>query len=366
MDAAALREAIPAAERCTYLNTGATGPSPRPVVEAMADFVERHRFEVPCEANPSDVARDAKDSARAAVADLLGAAPAEIALTRSTVEGINHVATAIDWEPGDVVVRTDLEHGAGMLPWEHLRERRGIEVRVLETRGGRLDLDDLAEAVADARLVCLNSPTWSYGTRLPVEAVVDVAHEAGARVLVDAVQGPGQGPVDVDGWGADFVAGSGHKWLLGPWGAGFLYVDRAALDRIEPSRIGYESVVETEDAIEFRAGAKRFELGTTAIAPYVGLERAIGLVQGVGLDAIESRIADLAARLADGLGERYLGSTPPESGLVTFAADDPEATVDRLADAGIRIRSLPDPSACRASVHAFNTSGEVDELLSAL
>jgi cysteine desulfurase/selenocysteine lyase len=131
--------------------------------------------------------------------------------------------------------------------------------------------------------------------------------------------------------------------------------------------VGYASVVDSGDRpFEFEPGAKRFELGTTAVAPYVGLERAIELLQDVGLATIRDRIADLSARLADGLGDRYIGPDPPESGLVSFTADDPEATVERLAESGIKIRSLPDPAVCRASVHAFNTAQEVDALLAAL
>ena len=367
MDPAALRASIPVVERCTYLNTGSTGPSPRPVVAAATDFLERHRFETPCADNPYTVAWDAKDDARAAVADLLGADAAEIALTRSTVEGVNLIANAIDWDPGDVVVRTDLEHSAGRLPWQHLRDREGVEIRVLETAAGRLDPAAVADAVADARLLCLSSLSWNYGTRLPIADVVEIAHEAGTRVLVDAVQSVGQHPVDVREWGADYVAASGHKWLLGPWGAGMLYVDGDAIDHLDPSRVGYASVVESgADPFEFEPGAKRFELGSTAVAPYVGLERAVELIQDVGLGTIESRIHQLASRLADGLGERRLGPADPDSGLVPFTAADPEATVERLAGENVRIRSIPDPAACRASVHAFNTEEEVDALLAAL
>ena len=367
MDAAELRASIPAVERCTYLNTGATGPSPRQVVDATTAFHERHQYEAPCGEGPYDVASAARESAREAVAGLLHAAPSEIALTRNTVEGINLVANAIDWAPGDVVVRTDLEHPAGILPWERLEREAGIEVRVLETSEGRLDLEALQEAVADARLLCLSSVTWNYGTRLPIAEVVDLAHDADTRVLVDAVQSPGQCPVDVRAWGADFVAASGHKWLLGPMGAGMLYVDADVLDALTPSRIGYFSVAEpTATPFEYAEGAKRFELGTTALGAYAGLERAIELLSDVGFGTIESRIAALAGRLADGLGERRLGPAEPESGLVSFAVEDPEATVERLADRGIRIRAIPEPAACRASVHAFNTAEEIDDLLAAL
>lgn len=371
MDPETLRAELPAFEECCYLNTGATGPSPRRVVDTVTEFERQFQYRAPCEDDPYAVAVEALESTREAVAGLLGAHPDEVALTRSTTEGINHVATALDWKPGDVVVRTDVEHPAGELPWAHLRDRHGVSVRELSTERGRLDLDAVAEAVDGARLVCLSSISWNYGTRLPVADVVDIAHEAGALVLVDAVQSVGQLSVDVDRWGADFVAASGHKWLLGPWGAGFLYVDRAVLDELEPVRVGYFSV-ETDDEDDvgdeyrFRPSARRFELGTTAVSPYVGLEQAIETVEAVGLDVVERRIARLSGRLKDGLGDRLVSPPDASSGLVTFAADDPEGLVERLAGEGIRLRWLPEPHACRASVHAANTADDVDRLLETL
>jgi len=371
MDPETLRAELPAFEECCYLNTGATGPSPRRVVDAVTEFEREFQYRTPCEANPYEVAGETLDSAREAVAGLLGAHPDEIALTDSTTEGINHVAGAIDWEPGDVVVRTDLEHPAGELPWSRMRERHGIRIRELSTERGRLDLDAVADAVDGARLVCLSSIAWNYGTRLPVADVVDIAHDAGALVLVDAVQSVGQTPVDVERWGADFVAASGHKWLLGPWGAGFLYVDSDALSALRPTRIGYASVQIDDDGIDpddyrFEESARRFEIGTTALSPYVGLERAIETIEAIELETVERRIERLSGRLRDGLGERLLGPPDAASGLVTFAADDPPALVDRLADEGVQLRWVPEPKACRASVHAVNTAADVDRLLEAL
>jgi selenocysteine lyase/cysteine desulfurase len=366
MDPETLRAEMPALSSCCYLNTGASGPSPRRVVEAAADFERRHQYEAPCGDGMYRVAREELEAVRGTVAGFLGATPAEVALTRSTVEGINHVATGMDWSADDVVVRTDLEHPAGELPWALLRDRAGVTVRELSTDRGRLDLDAVKDAVAGARLVCLSSLSWNYGTHLPVSEVVDIAHDAGARVLVDAVQSPGQTPVDVDAWGADFVAGSGHKWLLGLWGAGFLYVAEDAIEALAPRRVGYFSVSDPADGPGFRADARRFELGTTSVAPYVGLAEAIGTIEAVGLGTIESRIDRLTRRLKEGLGDRLVSPPEASSGLVTFPADDPDALVDRLADGGIRIRSIPEPHACRASVHVFNTAADIDRLLEAL
>ena len=368
MDPETLRAEMPALDDGVYLNTGASGPSPRRVVDAAADFERRQQYDAPCDEGMYPVAFEAMDSARERVAGLLGADPGEIALTDSTTEGINHVAAALDWNPGDAVVRTDLEHPAGELPWARLHRRHGVEVRELSTDRGRLDRDELKGAVDGARLVCLSSLTWTHGTRLPVGDVVEIAHDAGAKVLVDAVQSVGQVPVDVESWGADFVAASGHKWLLGLWGGGFLYVDDDTLSDMDPAHIGYASVEDPAagESYTLHPEARRFELGTTAVSPYVALETAIETMEAIGLDTVEDRIARLTDRLMAGLGDRLVSPPDARSGLVTFEAEGPEATVDRLADAGVHIRSLPHPEACRASVHAFNTAEDVDRLLDAL
>jgi selenocysteine lyase/cysteine desulfurase len=368
MDPETLRADIPAAQDCAYLNTGASGPSPRRIVDAVTDYQHRHKFDAPCDDGMYEVAMDTRERVRGTVAGFVGADADELTLTRNTVEGINHVATAIDWEPGDVVVRTDLEHPAGELPWERMADLHGIEVRELETERGRLSLESVKEAVADARLLCLSSLSWNYGTRLPVSEVVDIAHDAGTLVLIDAVQSPGQIPVDVTDWGADFVAGSGHKWLLGLWGSGFLYVDSDRLDELKPRRIGYFSLDRDAggEGYTYAPDASRFELGTTALGPYVGLAESVDLFGELGFDTVQSRIERLTDRLKSGLGERLLSPREYESGLVTFDAEDPEATVERLADEGVRIRPIPDPEACRVSVHVFNTAEDIDRLLDAL
>ena len=368
MNPETLRADIPAAQNCVYLNTGASGPTPRRVMTAITDYHERHKFDAPCGDGMYTVAMEARERARETLAPFLGADPDELALTRNTAEGINHVAGAIDWEPGDVVVRTDLEHPAGELPWERLEDLEDIEVRELSTERGRLDMDTLKDAVADARLLCLSSLSWNYGTQLPIGDIVDVAHDADTLVLVDAVQSPGQVPVDVHEWGADFVAGSGHKWLLGAWGSGFLYIDGDRLDDLQPRRIGYFSVDRDApgDRYTYAPDASRFELGTTALAPYVGMAESVELFGELGMGTVRSRIERLTDRLKEGLGDRLMSPREFESGLVTFDADNPGHTTERLADAGVQIRPIPDPHACRVSVHVFNTAEDIDRLLDLL
>lgn len=367
MEPTDLRGSIPALDECVYLNTGAASPSPVGVIEAVEACLDHHERVAPAGEGMYPAADAVFEDARNAVAGLLGARPTEVALTESTADGISRIASAIPFDEGDVVLRTDCEHPAGVLPWRRLEDRSGIEVREVETDRGRLDIDAFAEIVEGARLVCTSSLSWNYGTRFPIGEIVEIAHDAGAQVLVDAVQSPGQVGVNVGEWGADFVAGAGHKWLCGPWGAGFLYVADGAIETLEPDRIGYRSVVDSSAVnYELKPGAARLEIGTTSPMPYAGLRAAITTIESVGLDTIETRVETLTDRLKTGLGDRLLSPRAYESGLVTFAADHPERVVSRLDEAGIKIRSLPEPDACRASLHVFNTADDVDALLAAL
>jgi selenocysteine lyase/cysteine desulfurase len=369
MDPEQLRADIPALEKAVYLNTGASSPSPRRVVEAVTDFAQFFEYEAPVGEGVYQVAWKTYEESRETIADFLGASPHEIALTQSTADGMNLVASALHTQPDDVVIaRTDLEHPAGILPWNRLSDLEDVEVRVLETEEGRLDLDTVEAVAAETDLFVFSSLTWTHGTRMPVAEITEIAHDAGARVLVDAVQSPGQYPVDLTEWGADFVVGAGHKWLLGPWGSGFLYVAAEAMDALELRRIGYRSVEEPSDPeYEYKRGAPRFEVGTTSPLPHVGLAEAIDLLEEIGIETIESRIERLTDRLKAGLDdEQLLSPREYESGLVTFRVDDPDATVERLSEQGVIVRSLPYPRAVRASIHAFNDESDVDALLEAL
>ncbi|WP_436923658.1 aminotransferase class V-fold PLP-dependent enzyme [Halosimplex amylolyticum] len=362
-----LRADMPALDEAIYLNTGAGGPSPRRVVEATEAALEYHEYEAPAGAGTYGALFESLDETRETVADHVGVAPESIALTQSTTDGIGRIGAAMEWEPGDVVVRTDQEHPAGILPWERLQASAGVEVRVVEAAGGQVDRDEWRAAVDGAKLAVFSSLCWTDGCRLPVAELTEVAHESGARVLVDAVQSVGQAPVDFEAWGADAVAAAGHKWLLAPTGTGFLYVDDEFARSLEPAQVGYMSVEDPgADPSELKPDARRFETGSVSPVPYAGLREAVATIEDVGYDTVTDRVERLTDRLKAGLGDRLVSAEAYESGLVSFAADDPVATAERLVDEGIRVRDIPLTGTVRVSVHVFNTADDIDALLDAL
>ncbi len=366
MDPEALRADIPALADVTYLNFGAHGPSPRSVVAACDRGVSAHEFSAGTN-DPYEHAASVFDTTRASVAGLIGCQPRDVALTQSTGDGINRIAGAFDWGPDDVVVITDLEHAAGRLPWLRL-EDLGVTVRSVPATAGRIDRDAYTRAVRDATLVCFSALTWTHGTVLPVADLVEIAQDAGAFTLVDAVQLPGHRPMDVTAWGADAVAAAGHKWLLGPWGAGFLYVNESTIPSLRPRAVGYASTPEPDaPAPALHADARRLEVGSVGVGSYVGLTEAIERIQSVGLSRIEARIELLTDRLKDQLPvDRLRSPRSFESGLVTITVADPPGVVHRLGEEGIVIRALPGGDAVRVSVHAISTPAEIDRVADAL
>jgi Selenocysteine lyase len=216
--------------------------------------------------------------------------------------------------------------------------------------------------------VVVSAVSWTHGTVLPVPALVEEAKDAGARVLVDAVQAVGQRPVDVRDWGADLVAFAGHKWLMAPWGAGVLIVDPDAVEPLQPAMVGYGGVETDGHAYSWHPDARRFELGTRAVAPLAGVTAAVEQLTAIGIDAVARWNRARAQQLVEELeGVVAPMGDPGETGIVTLEVDQPERMVDALAEAGFIVRSIPDlPGAIRVSMHIFTTATEVSAFADAL
>ncbi|MEA2450127.1 MAG: L-cysteine/cystine lyase [Thermoleophilaceae bacterium] len=360
MDADAFRAEFPVLERIAYLNAGTDGPVPRRGFDAA---VARLREEL--EGGRSGAAyfdglKELGTRLRERLAGFMGCDPEEVALTRSTTDGVSTVLSAIhDLGSGDEVLTSDEEHPGLLAPLELARRRLGFEVRQAPFAG-------LAEAVGErTRLVATSHVSWVGGK------VVDAAgiRATGARLLLDGAQGLGAVPVDVRALDCDYYAASGQKWMCGPDGSGCLYVRGDRCGELMPPWPSYVSLAEPARASELivHDGARRFDMGVSPGPATSWALAAADVLAEAGLDAVTGRAAEQAERLAAALTERGHEVAPRgRTTLVSWRSDDAEGDVARLAERGVVVRQLPGLGLVRASVGAWTSDADLERLLEAL
>ena len=347
-----LRAQFPVLERVEYLNTGTTGPIPTAAHEAALAALRRQLEEGRSGERFFEDCVERIDRLRERIAALLRAQPAEVALTGSTTDGVNAVLAALDLGPGDEVITSDEEHPGVLAPLGALRERRGVDVRVVP-------FAELPEAVGPRpRLVACSHVSWKTG------AVVDAAALAAtpAPVLLDGAQGLGAVPVDVGALGCDFYAASGQKWLCGPNGLGYLYARAELAAGLPAPWPSYATVTDPSRALELdlHPDARRLSVGFPALHHLEWALAALDVLERPGLAALQQRAAELADGLAAQLGSRV--RPRGRSTLVSWEVDDPGAEVDRLAAAGFALRELPGSGTVRASVGAWSSEAKLARL----
>jgi selenocysteine lyase/cysteine desulfurase len=301
IDLTAVREKIPVLEKCSYLNMS-YGPKPTPVVDEVVRLARLTEMEGTL--NPDVLAELWKryDVARAGTAELLGADTSEISMTRHVTEGMNIVATGMDWQPGDEVIISDEEHPGGSLPWMNLARRRGVVVRLLHLS---YDLDELKgrlEALIgpSTRIVSLSHVSTKSGFLLPAAEVTSFVHSKGVPIVLDGAHAAGLVQVDVKAIGCDFYSGCGHKWLMAPQGTGFLYVAKERLDDLQITWLGAATATNWDLpnlTFEARTDADKFEYGTRDLTVYGGLAVALEIAQESGIEHIAARSSELADRM---------------------------------------------------------------------
>ncbi|MEA2642219.1 MAG: L-cysteine/cystine lyase [Chloroflexota bacterium] len=382
MDVAQLRDSIAATREVTYLNTGWAGPSPRPVLERIRDMLEREAAAGPASLEMQRLAWETNESARDAVAAFLHADAEEIALTHGTTEGLNVVLYGYPWQPGDELVTCSLEHVALAAPLPILAERFGVVPKVVEVPPDASEdqqLERIGEAIGSkTKLVALSHVQYSCGLRMPITAIAEAAHRAGALLLIDGAQTGGQIDLDVRALGADFYAISGQKWLLGPQGTGACFIAREHTRTINPLFNTHEMA----DSHPFTGEGgipmpllQRFRVASQSPALIAGFGEAVRLMGEIGMEVVEARAGALASRLRSGLAA-ISGCTltgPREGsvtcGLVSVALDGwpPPLVVETLWDRWrIAARAVAAPAAIRFSTHVFNTEAEIDRALDAV
>jgi len=293
----------------TYLDSASTSLTPRPVIEAMSNYYEQHHANVHRAVYvTAEEATATYEGARLAVGDFINArnAEEEIVFTKNTTESFNLLAKS--WgkqnlRAGDVVVVSEMEHHANIVPWFQLRDEMGIEVRFLGvTDEYRLDLSNLDELLRGAKLLSVTSMSNVLGTITPVRDLVAAAHAAGALVAVDAAQSVAHEPFDVTALDIDFAGFSAHK-MLGPTGLGIFWAREEILKDMPPFLGGGGMIADVSTAGYTPAnGPTRFEAGTPPIAEAAGLSAAVAYLTNLGMANVAQHekelTADALARIA--------------------------------------------------------------------
>jgi len=399
LDVAAIRKDFPILDRqvhggrLVYLDSANTSQKPRPVLEAMESYYERSNANV--HRGTYLIAEEATnllEGARATVARFIGAASTrEVVFTKNATEALNLVAKAwggANLREGDAVVLTELEHHANIVPWHQLRELLGIELRWIPVGpDGHLDLSDLDRLVDGAKVVTFAAMSNVLGTMLPVERLVQAAHDAGAIAVVDASQHVPHVQTDVRAWGADFVAFTGHK-MCGPTGIGVLWGTEDVLDATPPFLTGGEMILNvTKEGFTPNELPWKFEAGTPPIAEAVGLGAAVDYLTGLGMDRIREHEVALTAYALRSLAERFgddlriHGPTEPaeRGGVLSFEYRDlhPHDLTQVFDQHGVCVRAghhcakplmrtLGASATARASLYVYNDEDDVDALADAI
>jgi len=295
-----------------YLDSAASSLAPRAVIEAMSRYYERthtnvHRgvYEI------AEEATEAYEGARVAVGKFIGAADPshEVIFTKNATEAFNLFARswgASTLGEGDVVVLTEMEHHANLVPWLQLKAERGIELRYLGvTDAFRLDLHDLDEQLAGAKLLSVTGMSNVLGTIPPLRRLADAAHAAGALMAIDAAQLVGHAPMDVGALDIDVACFSAHK-MLGPTGIGVLWARREVLEPMPPFLGGGGMILDVRlDGFRPAEVPHRFEAGTPPIAEAVGLAAAVRYLEGLSMEAVQAHDLSLTGYALERLGSRF-------------------------------------------------------------
>ena len=366
------RTEFPVAERWAYLNHAAVSPVPRRSGDVLRAWTEDQ------EQNgavhwPSWASR--LETLRAGAARLLNADPEEIAFVASTTHGIGLVAEGFPWRAGDSVVTASEEYPSNIYPWMNLASR-GVSLRAVPSRDGRIWVEDLAAAIdASTRVLTISHVEFSTGFRNDLDALAELCRERGVALFVDAIQGLGTLPIDVRRTPIDFLAADGHKWLLGPEGAGILFVRRDWIERLRPLGVGWHSVVAAFDAPEIdftlKPNAQRWEGGSFNMPGLQALGASIALILELGPEAVSARVLDRAEAVrerARSAGWRVAGSTRPEdvSGIVALEkpGTDPHVVVQSLARRGVVVACRR--GRLRISAHVYNNEDDLARLAEGL
>lgn len=368
-------DAFPILAKWDFFNHAGVAPLPRVASDAIRAYADQ------AQSDSYLVGTWYKDIERLRVlsANLLNCHRDEIAFVKNTGEGLSIVANGIDFRPGDRIVTTAVEYPANIYPWMEQARRHGCELVMVpeetDPHGRRhVPLDKILDEVAHprTRLVTLSHVEFASGQRLDIATVGKLCREQGKLFCVDAIQTLGVLPVDVKSMYIDFLSADGHKWLLGPEGAGIFYVRRELIESTRPLTIGWMNVINAMDYGNYdytlKPDAGRYECGTYNVPGLHGLRAAVELLTEVGVDAVGRRLFDLTSHFIDRIQAKGYQILSPRggdewSGSVSFKSPAHDhapivATLRKQHRVEIALRE----GRLRCSPHFYNTVEQLDRL----
>lgn len=372
------RDAMPLANQFAYFDHAAVAPLCQPAADAMVRYTQEalHEGDTAWPRWAHEVER-----LRALFATVINASAGEVALVPNTTFGINLVAEGFPWREGDNVVVPSNEFPSNLFPWLNL-QTRGVQVRQVAPRDQvEISLDDvLAAADSRTRMIAISWVGYATGWRIDVDELVARAHERGILVFLDAIQGLGVFPLDVRQTPVDFLAADGHKWLLGPEGAGVFYLRREHLDLLRPLMVGWHSVPKAVDfsqaAWSPKPEAQRYEGGTQNMVGMLGLLASLELLVAQGLSAQTSAIGEAVVEVTSLACDRLRRAgakivtrrdvAKHNSGIVAFEMPGQDALEVRKRLLAAKVITSVRHGWLRIAPHGWNDESDVERLISAL
>jgi selenocysteine lyase/cysteine desulfurase len=383
IDVERARRETPGCTRVTHFNNAGSSLPPKPVLEALMGHLQLEAEIGGYEA--ADAASEKRSHAYDAVARLLNCRPDEVALVENATRAWDMAFYAMSFEPGDRILTCAAEYASNYIAYLQVAKKTGAVIEVIPNDDhGQVSVDALREELrkGSVALVGITHVPTNGGLVNPAEEVGALTREAGVPYLLDACQSAGQWPLDVEGIGCDMLSVTGRKFLRGPRGTGFLYVRREMIPRLEPPLLDLHAATWTDlDEYVIDPTARRFENWESYVAGQIALGVAVDYALGWGVDAIRTRVTELADRFRTSLEEipgvtvRDLGRE--RCGIVTFthtrasaaelkarlARESINVSVTSLSSTRIDMESRGLDSMVRASVHYYNTEEELDRLV---
>lgn len=358
------REFFPVTRNLIYLNHAAVTPLCRPAAEAMQGLAQDA---LDWGSIHYDQWLECYDGLRRSAARLLNGTPEEIAIVKNTSEGIATVAMGLDWRAGDKIIAFEGEFPANQYPWQRL-ESKGVSIEWLPATAS---LDHIDQAACGARFLSISFVQFLTGFRADIAGIGEICQRHGVIYFVDAIQGLGAFPIDVQAAHIDALAADGHKWLVGPEGCGILYMSRRLQEKVEPVEFGWTNVASFNDYasrdMTLRPDAGRYECGTLNTVGCYGLRAAVDFLLGIGIDKIGPVIRGLADQIVEGVRQRgYEVLGEPNAGIVSFRKPGmaSEAICARLREHSII--TAPRAGWVRASPHFYIASEDIEKMLNLL